>query len=161
MAFAFGGPPLVYMGDELALRNDRSYLADPAHRDDSRWLHRPRMDWSLAERRHVPGTVEARTFTALQRLAAARAELPQLHGGGRTTVVALPADEVLCVRRKHRRRLPLWVLANCSAHEVAVARGDLPLWDGRPHRVAVASDGALLDGAGVLLPAYGYVWLTV
>ena len=161
VAFAFGGPPLVYMGDELALRNDRSYLADPAHRDDSRWLHRPRMDWSVAERRHVPGTVEARTFTALQRLAAARAELPQLHGGGRTTVVALPADEVLCVRRKHRRQLPLWVLANCSAHEVAVARGDLPLWDGRPHRVAVASDGALLDGAGVLLPAYGYVWLTV
>ena len=100
-------------------------------------------------------------FTALQRLAAARAELPQLHGGGRTTVVALPAGEVLCVRRKHRRQLPLWVLANCSAHEVAVARGDLPTWEGHPHRVAVASDGALLDGAGVLLPAYGYVWLTV
>ena len=161
VAFAFGGPPLVYMGDELALRNDRSYLADPAHRDDSRWLHRPRMDWSVAERRHVPGTVEARMFTALQRLAAARAELPPLHGGGRTTVVALPADEVLCVRRKHRRQLPLWVLANCSAHEVALARSDLPVWDDRPHRVAVASDGALLDGAGVLLPAYGYVWLTV
>jgi len=161
VAFAFGGPPLVYMGDELALRNDRSYLADPAHRDDSRWLHRPRMDWSVAERRRVPGTVEARMFTALQRLAAARAELPQLHGGGRTTVVALPADAVLCVRRKHRRQLPLWVLANCSAHEVALARSDLPVWDGRPHRVAVASDGALLDGAGVLLPAYGYVWLTV
>ena len=161
VAFAFGGPPLVSMGDELALRNDRSYLADPAHRDDSRWLHRPRMDWSVAERRHVPGTVEARMFTALQRLAAARAELPQLHGGGRTTVVALPADEVLCVRRKHRRQLPLWVVANCSAHEVALARSDLPVWDGRPHRVAVASDGALLDGAGVLLPAYGYVWLTV
>jgi len=161
VAFAFGGPPLVYMGDELALRNDRSYLADPAHRDDSRWLHRPRMDWSTAERRHVPGTVEARMFTALQRLAVARAELPQLHGGGRTTVDALPAGEVLCVRRKHRRQLPLWVLANCSAHEVAVTRGDLPTWAGHPHRVAVASDGALLDGAGVLLPAYGYVWLTV
>ena len=134
MAFAFGGPPLVYMGDELALRNDRSYLADPAHRDDSRWLHRPRMDWSVAERRHVAGTVEARMFTALQRLAAARADLPQLHGGGRTTVVALSAGEVLCVRRKHRRQLPLWILANCSAHEVAVARGDLPTWEGHPHR---------------------------
>jgi len=91
VAFAFGGPPLVYMGDELALRNDRSYLSDPAHRDDSRWLHRPRMDWSTAERRHEPGTVEARMFTALQRLAVARAELPQLHGGGRTTVDVLPA----------------------------------------------------------------------
>ena len=68
---------------------------------------------------------------------------------------------MLCVRRKHRRQLPRWVLANCSDHEVAVARGDLPLWDGRPHRVAFASDGALLDGAGVLLRAYGYVWLTV
>ena len=42
-----------------------------------------------------------------------------------------------------------------------LARSDLPVWDDRPHRVAVASDGALLDGAGVLLPAYGYVWLTV
>ena len=161
VAFALGGPPLVYMGDELALRNDRSYLADPAHRDDSRWLHRPRMDWSVAERRHVAGSVEARMFAALQRLAAARAALPQLHGGGRTTVVALPEGEVLCVRRKHRRQLPLWVLANCSAREVAVARGDLPTWAGQPHRVAAASDGALLDGAGVLLPAYGYVWLTV
>ena len=111
VAFAFGGPPLVYMGDELAVRNDRSYLADPAHRDDSRWLHRPRMDWSVAERRHVAGTVEARMFTALQRLATARAELPQLHGGGRTTVVAAsPTGEVLCVRRKHRRQLPLWIL---------------------------------------------------
>jgi len=161
VAFAFGGPPLIFMGDELALRNDRSYLAEPAHRDDGRWLHRPRMDWSMAERRHVTGTVEARMFTAVQRLSAARAELPQLHGGGRTTVVALPAREVLCVRRKHRRQLPLWVLANCSAREVAVARDDLPRWDGHPHRVAVASAGALLDGAGVLLPPYGYVWLTV
>jgi amylosucrase len=161
VAFAFGGVPLVYMGDELALRNDRSYLADPAQRDDSRWLHRPRMDWSVAERRHVPGTVEARTFSALQRLASARAGLPQLHGGGRTGVIALPTPEVLCVRRKHRRQLPLWILANCSAHEVTVDRADLPTWEDHPHRVGLAGAGARLDGAGLLLPPYGYAWLTV
>jgi amylosucrase len=40
-----GGIPLIYMGDELALLNDRSYQDLPEHAHDSRWMHRPRMDW--------------------------------------------------------------------------------------------------------------------
>ena len=161
VAFAFGGPPLVYMGDELALGNDRSYLTDAARRDDSRWLHRPHMDWTVAAARSIPGTVESRMFAAMQRLAAARARLPQLHGGARTSIVPLAAGEVLCFRRKHRRELPLWVLANFAPREVAVPYGALPVWEARPHRLALAGGGALLDGAGALLPPYAYLWLTV
>jgi amylosucrase len=161
VAFAFGGPPLIYMGDELALCNDHSYLADTARQEDSRWLHRPQMDWTAADRRAVAGTVEARVFAAIQRLASTRARLPQLHGGGRTTVIPLPTAAVLCVQRKHRQQVPLWILANCSAHEVAVHRDDLPRWGDRPHRVALAGRDAHVDGAGVLLPGYAYAWLTV
>lgn len=52
---AYGGIPLIYMGDgKLRFPNDYGYLKDPDHAHDSRWIHRPRMDWALAEARH-PG----------------------------------------------------------------------------------------------------------
>src|SRR3954449_274023 len=50
LAFAHGGLPLVYMGDELGMRNHPAGAADP----DNRWMHRPFMDWAAAERRHDP-----------------------------------------------------------------------------------------------------------
>jgi amylosucrase len=41
VGFSFGGIPLIYMGDELALRNDPGWARDPARRPDNRWMHRP------------------------------------------------------------------------------------------------------------------------
>nr|WP_207955736.1 alpha-amylase family protein [Rubrobacter marinus] len=52
LIFGYGGIPLIYMGDELGLAADHSYLEDPNRRDDNRWMHRPRMDWRKAARRH-------------------------------------------------------------------------------------------------------------
>jgi amylosucrase len=51
MILAFGGMPLLYMGDEIGLLNDDSYLDDPNLAGDNRWLHRPCMDWELAAKR--------------------------------------------------------------------------------------------------------------
>ena len=70
MVFAYGGIPLLYMGDELGLRNDPGWPDDPAHAADNRWLHRPPMDWAAAGRRTDPATVEGRVFAGLQELAA-------------------------------------------------------------------------------------------
>ena len=36
-----GGLPQLYLGDEVGQLNDYSYVDDPAHRDDSRWVGRP------------------------------------------------------------------------------------------------------------------------
>src|SRR3954468_7297841 len=72
VAFAHGGLPLIYMGDELGLRNDASYLQDPDRADDNRWMHRPAMDWTAAGRRHDVAPVEGRLWAGLQRLIAAR-----------------------------------------------------------------------------------------
>lgn len=35
------------MGDEIGMLNDHSYLDDPDHAGDNRWVHRPKMDWGL------------------------------------------------------------------------------------------------------------------
>ena len=56
------------MGDELALRNDTGYLADPERAPDNRWMHRPPMDWTAAARRDDPATLEGRVFAWLRRL---------------------------------------------------------------------------------------------
>ena len=46
LSVASGGLALIYMGDELGLLNDRSYLADPLKAHEGRWLHRPQMHWT-------------------------------------------------------------------------------------------------------------------
>ena len=69
IAFSFGGIPLIYMGDELAMRSDPGWAGDPAHAHDNRWMHRPLMDWDLAARRHDPDSLEGRVFGAIRRLA--------------------------------------------------------------------------------------------
>ena len=82
VVFSFGGIPLIYMGDELALRNDPGWAGDPAHAHDNRWMHRPRMDWSPAARRQDPESVEGRAFAALRGLVTARRSLLALRSGG-------------------------------------------------------------------------------
>ena len=50
LELGFGGVPLLYMGDELAMLNDYTFRKDPAHAADNRWVHRPKMDWQLVDR---------------------------------------------------------------------------------------------------------------
>ena len=44
--FALPGIPLLYAGDEKAVFNDYTYRDDPSKKDDSRWVHRIKTDWS-------------------------------------------------------------------------------------------------------------------
>lgn len=72
---SFGGLPLLYYGDEIGTMNDANYLNDPEKQNDSRWAHRPTIDWEKAERRHTPGTVEFKLFSAIKRMIAIRKEI--------------------------------------------------------------------------------------
>ncbi|PKM37326.1 MAG: alpha-amylase [Gammaproteobacteria bacterium HGW-Gammaproteobacteria-10] len=72
--FSFGGLPLLYYGDEIATFNDHSYLDYPDKANDSRWIHRPKIDWERAEQRNKQGTVEHAVFSALKKMIAIRKE---------------------------------------------------------------------------------------
>lgn len=100
MIAAFGGIPLIYMGDELALLNDYSYRDVPEHAHDSRWLHRPRMDWALAEGRHTGDAPSARVWRGVRHVLARRRAVPALHGGVPVRVVACDAPQVFAFRRE-------------------------------------------------------------
>jgi amylosucrase len=70
MILSFGGIALIYHGDEIGTLNDYTYLEADHKAGDSRWLHRPRIDWNKAERRKQHGSVEQRIFDGLQKMIA-------------------------------------------------------------------------------------------
>lgn len=159
LAYAYGGIPLVYMGDELALRNDHAYRADPGTGADNRWMHRPRMDWAAAERRHDPAALEGRVFAGLARLGQVRACMPQLRAGGVTKPLWVDHDAVLAFLRDHPRTGQALVLANFADTGASV---DARVLDALRHRGwdtlcdALAPHGALDVRAGrIHLPRLG------
>ncbi len=46
---SIGGIPLIFLGEEWGMLNDYDYVNDPGKMEDSRWVHRPRMNWILLE----------------------------------------------------------------------------------------------------------------
>jgi amylosucrase len=161
VAFSFGGIPLIYMGDELALRNDPGWAADLAHRHDNRWMHRPLMDWTAAARRHDLDTVEGRMFTAIRRLADARRELLALRSGGLTEVLPTENRSVLAYRRVHPRSAPFLALTNFSDVTQPVDAGIIARAGLYEPVHVYSSAGRLGLAAGrIELPAWSFVWLS-
>jgi amylosucrase len=166
VAFSFGGIPLIYMGDELALRNDPGWADDPAHAGDNRWLHRPPMDWAAAARRGDPASLEGRVFAALQGLARARQSQLALRAGGETTVLPTENPRVLAYRRAHPRSAPFLSLINFSDDPQAVSAEIIVRAGLRAPRLVHSTTGHPGDpgdlgvrAGRVELPAWSFAWL--
>lgn len=101
MVFGFGGIPLLYMGDELGLLNDETYLADPQKAADNRWIHRPAMDWKLANSVGSNRRVADLVYEQIRNIIAARKELSALHASTATEVFTTDNPAVLIFRRRH------------------------------------------------------------
>jgi amylosucrase len=157
VAYAFGGIPLLYMGDELALRNDRGFLADPELAPDNRWMHRPPMDWAAADRRHDPGTVEGKVFTRIRRLGEVRRSLPALRGGAEPTVLDAGNDRVLVWRRRHPRSGSFVGVANFSGTPQVVDADTVTGFG--TYQPVLGSDGLLpVERGGLVVPGLGFAW---
>ena len=125
LIMAWDGVPLLYMGDEIGLVNDRSYAEDPDHRADNRWLHRPIMDWDVAARRERPGTIEGRIFMDVRRLIEARRDAPQLHAATSLDIVDSGDAGVLVFNRRHQAGA-LTAIFNFTETHRAVPAGVAP-----------------------------------
>jgi len=155
--YAYGGIPLLYMGDELALRNDRGYLDDPERAPDNRWMHRPPMDWEAAARRSDPTSLEGRVFAAMQRLGQARRTLPVLRGGGECQVIDVGNPAVLAWRRRNARSGTFIGLANMSP-TIQVVDADTVTGFGTFEAVLTSDGDPEIRDGWLLLPGLGYAW---
>ena len=97
--FMQSGIPVLYSGDEIGQVNDYTYKEDPHKAADSRYIHRGAMNWKLAERTKVPGTVENQIFTRLDRLEHIRREEKAFVSDADTWTLDTGAKELLCIGR--------------------------------------------------------------
>jgi len=136
---------VLYMGDELAMENDYSYLQRPQHAMDSRWLQRPMLDRARWQGRDDVATSAGQVYQALTRMVRVRRRHNELAASAPRTLLADAPDGVL-----------------------ALARGDgfvaLMNFSGAPQRYALQGrwtdclDASILDGEVTLAP-YAMHWL--
>jgi amylosucrase len=100
LILGWDGLPLLYMGDEIAMLNDRSYLRDPSHATDNRWVHRPQMDWTRAAERHGTGPV-SRVFEGTRHLIEVRRSLQALHAATPLDVIDAGDPSLFVFVRSH------------------------------------------------------------
>ena len=69
------GIPMIYSGDELAQLNDYTYKEETDKRNDSRWLHRPKMKWYLLDEINKPLTAVSKVYNNIKNLIELRKNL--------------------------------------------------------------------------------------
>jgi amylosucrase len=117
VTLTIGGIPLLYLGEEWGMLNDYDFVSDPAKAGDSRWIHRPKMQWNYLEELddHIEsgdGSIRRRIFKSTRRLIALRKSLPAL-AGQELHIIKTGNSHILGylrIREGHR----LIVLANFS-----------------------------------------------
>jgi amylosucrase len=123
IALTIGGIPLLYLGEEWGMLNDYDFVSDPAKSGDSRWIHRPKMQWDYLEELddHIEtgnGSIRSRIFKSTQRLISLRKSLPAL-AGQEVHIINTANPHVLGylrIREGHR----LIILANFSEEPQAL-----------------------------------------
>lgn len=158
VALSIGGIPLLYLGDEVATRNDYSFRDDPAKAADSRWVHRPVADPEAMARRDDSSTLEGRVFGELSRLIRIRQEQPVFMGAA-TDIVDPGNDHVFGYVRRGGGTRAL-VLVNVTEQEQQVAANQLRLYGLADSFTDLVTGRPVFAGAEDLtLAPYQFVWL--
>ncbi|NBT30680.1 MAG: alpha-amylase [Rhodobacteraceae bacterium] len=154
---SYGGIPLIYMGDELGLLNDHSYLADPAQADDGRWMQRPAMDWDKAV---ADSGVAARLREGTRAILAARKATPGLAGHVPTRVLDL-GDRSLFGYQRLAEDGQITCVINFTPNERRISPWGLKLAPGHTYRDILNDEPMALQDGQIILGGYGFKWLRV
>jgi amylosucrase len=149
--FAQSGIPVLYSGDEIGMLNDYSYHEDPLKKNDSRYLHRGRMDWKLAAMRRDPSTRQGMLFGQLMQLEKLRKEHPVFHADADTWVLETHNNAVLGLGRYYQGEKLLAIFNFSEAEQTAWLHESetyTDLWSGRT-----------MTGEEVHLDPHGFVWM--
>ena len=164
MILSFGGLPLLYYGDEIGTLNDRSYLSDLGKMNDSRWAHRPIIDWKKADLRNTEGSVENRIFSSLKKMIATRKTIRafadfnnrQLHD---------PGNDHLFVFSRYHNRTGKCVLV-VGNFDTSPQHLDLGLLSHKPHseygqvKDLYSGEQPAMFGSELVIPPLAFYWLT-
>jgi amylosucrase len=156
---SFGGIPLIYMGDELGMLNDHGFEADEHLKHDGRWMHRPKMDWRKAARRHDPEAIEGRIYAGIRNIVERRRATPHIHAANPVSILDLGIDGLFAFAR----RSPVGALV--CVFNFAERWREIPRQVLERHGVSdwhdrLADAAVTLRGDALPFPPQGRIWLT-
>ncbi len=158
VTIAVGGIPLIYLGDEVALRNDYSYRSSPGTAGDSRWVHRPKIRWEVVDRRSESGSTEARIFGSLKKMISVRRAEP-LFSADVAQRVADARDPHLFALVRAQAVDRLVVVASFSEETRELSGATLRLLgEGETFTDLLSGDSFGVDGP-IPLESYRVMWL--
>ena len=149
--FTLSGIPVLYSGDEIGMENDLSYHNDPYKADDSRYLHRGKMDWNKAELRQDLSTTEGRLFTGIRHMETIREQCAVFDAHAYITLLDTHSPHVLGIRRETRDERLLALFNFSTEAQSVVLPGEVEYLD--------LIDGVLRKASRIHLPAHAFVWL--
>ncbi|HFD11107.1 MAG TPA: alpha-amylase [Crenotrichaceae bacterium] len=165
MILSFGGLPLLYYGDEIGTLNNESYLDDPNKKDDTRWMHRPTIDWEKAELRNTPGTVEYEIFSALKRMIAVRKEIEVFADYNNRDLIEVKNPHLFAFERYNVSKSSerVLVVANFDSEPQHLDLDDISSWN-------VIEESQLVDlytgqspdifNHALVIPGFNFYWLS-
>ena len=155
---AFGGIPLLYMGDEIGLTNDHSYLDDPELAPDGRWMHRPAMDWAAVKTLKKGTTPAARIHAGTKAILAKRKSTPQLASYVPTRIIDVGHPGLFIFERKADGK-PVVCLFNFTDSDQRVTPWVLKLDPASAYADLLTQDALTLTDGMIRVPPYGRLWL--
>lgn len=150
--FMQSGIPVLYSGDEIGQVNDYTYKEDSDKAADSRYIHRGKMDWELAENIEDISTVEGKIFQGLRRLEEIRKTEKAFVSAADAWTIETGDNAVLCIGRYFDEE-KLIGLFNFSEYDKIVTIGEA---DGEYVELISGNVSTLKD---MKLPAYGFYYL--
>jgi amylosucrase len=125
VALCFGGTPVIYMGDEVALTNDAPESWQSQGVVDTRWAQRPHLPAARFGERHDATQPAGRTFAGFRRLIRARSRIEALAADVPRSVIETGDPSLLALRRGE----VFCLVANFSGASKSVARTRLGFVD--------------------------------
>ncbi len=163
ITLSIGGIPLLYLGEEWGMLNDYDFVKDPAKAGDTRWIHRPKMQWEFLQELEsanaaANGSLRKQIFRSLQKLISTRKRLPAL-AGQQMELMPTKNEHVLGFIRSQAAYRAI-VLANFSEHPQAIDGNQLRTSGlGRFFNDALSGQ-TFGTSDSVQLEPYACLWLT-
>lgn len=155
---AFKGIPLIYLGDEIGMLNDYSYVNNPDYASDSRWVHRVKLTDEKADKRNRKDCFEYRMFEGLKHFIQVRSAHEAL-GTGDIQIEPLLHPNLYIFRRLHKQESVL-IIANFSEHHVSLTADQLIQLGIGESTKDLLSDLPIQRNGGLTLKSYQQYWLT-
>ena len=149
--FTQSGIPMLYSGDEVGQVNDYTYKDDPEKAPDSRYIHRGKFNWDLAENIGDKNTVQGRLFHALSRLEEIRGNEPVFSADAEVYTKDYSDTSILWIVRKAKGE-ELHAVFNFSDQDREVWMPEV-----RPYQNLVADKTEEIRST--VIPSWSFLWL--